>query len=150
MSTFRQKIEQMSEEAITTSDYESNYKTWVKDSTDDFFSQVGTENSSLLSGLIVGPGHADYASIINELPADPQRQASILSPGSLYWRNDTNKRGICSVAGYKSKVDCEANSGTWSADRWFFCVNDGVIYNFVNVAQLNLAYHYHILFLTYS
>tara|TARA_B100000131_G_scaffold280366_1_gene286210 strand:+ start:816 stop:1451 length:636 start_codon:yes stop_codon:yes gene_type:complete len=139
--SFRQKVEIMSNESISTADHSANYKTWVKDAADEFFAALASENSSMHSGLIVSPGDAEYNDLVDQLPPDPNRRAAILSNGSLYWRNDTNGRGVCSVAGYKTKTTCEANSGTWNVNKSYFCVNDGIFYKFVNVKQLNLAYH---------
>ena len=141
MSTFRQKLETMSGEGVSTSDHENEYKTWIKDSVDEFLADVATQNSSLHGGLIVNSGDAEYASLVDLLPGDNARKASILKSGSLYIKNDHNGRGVCDQAGYKTKTNCEANGGTWDANRKFFVVNDGVIYKFVNVKQLNLFYH---------
>ena len=141
MSNFRQKVEIMGQEDISTTDYETKFKGWVYNAVGDFLAAVATENSSLHAGLMVDSNDAGYQDLVDTLPPGAARRATILANGSLRMKNDSNVKGICTNAAYKNKTDCEANSETWSINDKFFVIKDGVFYEFVNRAQVNLFYH---------
>ena len=131
----------MGGEDITSTDYDTKFKGWAYDAVGEFLSAVATENATLHTGLITGPNDAGYQDLVDTLPPGNARRAGILANGSVYIKNDSNKRGTCDNAAYNNKVDCEANGGTWTTPHKYFVVKDGIFYQFINRAQVNLFYH---------
>ena len=141
MSNFKQKVEIMGQESMSATDYETKFKGWVYNAVGDFLSSIATQNSSLHAGLMTGPNDPGYQDLVDTLPPGATRRATILANGSMRMKNDANGIGVCSNAAYKSKVDCEANSETWTLNDKFYVIKDGTFYEFANRAQVNLFYH---------
>jgi len=141
MANFKDRVETMGSETMSTTDYKTNFRSWAYDSVGEFLAEIASENSTLHSGLMVGSGDAGYQDLVDTLPPGNQRRSGILNTGSVYIREDDNSKGVCSNTSYGNKADCEANSETWSTNAKHYIVKDGVFYVFTNLAQNNLAYH---------